>query len=229
MIAPAQPTAPSLAAVLPDQFVASYGKSGGLGCFTALGDETFSRGDKVALQTPRGLEAGAILGAATLRQARLLGAQTSGTIVRRLDQADLAFLATLQRQANELFSMSRAVTAERGWQAHVLDVELLLDGAHAIVHLVARAEDELTQLTDELCRRANLQIRFENLALPIGERDEPAQAGCGKPDCGKASGGGCSDCGAGGCSSCGQEAVDLRPYFAHLRTQMEQQGRTPLV
>jgi hypothetical protein len=228
MIAPAEPAAPSLAAVLSDQFIASYGKSGGLGCFSALTDECFSRGDRVALQTPRGLEAGAILGPATLRQARLLGAQTSGTIVRRLGDEDLTLLIDLQRQANDLFAVSRAVAAGRGGHVEILDVELLLDGSHAIIHLVGRADDAMAQLIDELSRRANLHIRFENLALAIGERDQPA-AGCGKPDCGKASGGGCSDCGAGGCSSCGQEAVDLRPYFAHLRGRMEEQRRTPLV
>ena len=84
MIAPVQPTAPSLPAVLDDQYLASYGKSGGLGCFTAADDVTYARGDRVLLKTQRGQEIACILGPATIRQARVFGAQASGVIVRRL-------------------------------------------------------------------------------------------------------------------------------------------------
>jgi cell fate regulator YaaT (PSP1 superfamily) len=230
MIAPVQPAAPALAAVLDDQFIAAYGKSGGLGCFTAPEGLELTRGDRVALETPRGLEAGTILGGATIRQARLLGAQTSGAIVRRLGAVDEARLEELRRQANELFETSRAVALTIACSVHLIDAEVLLDGRQAIVHIAAPHGDGLEQIAGELGQRLGLSIHFENAAMPLGEREEHAGGGCGKPDCGKKDGGGCSSCGAGGCGSCGNGPVDLRPYFAHLRARMEEgQPRTSLL
>jgi cell fate regulator YaaT (PSP1 superfamily) len=230
MIAPVQPAAPSLAAVLDDQFIAAYGKSGGLGCFTAPEGLELSRGDQVALQTPRGLEAGTILGGATIRQARLLGAQTSGAIVRRLSAADEARLEELRRRANEFFETSRAVVLTLARSVHLIDVEVLLDARQAIVHIAAPSDDGLEEIAGELGQRLGLSVHFENAASPLGARDEHSSGGCGKPDCGKKDGGGCTSCGAGGCGSCGNGPVDLRPYFAHLRARMEeQQSRTSLL
>jgi len=229
MIAQVQPAAPALPAVLSDQFIASYGKSGGLGCFTAQTDAPFTRGDRVLLQTPRGLEAGVILGGATLRQARLLGAQTNGEIVRPLDADDEASLRQLRQTSDDVFTLGRQLAAERRLPVEILDVELLADGRHALVHVAARSDDALTDFAADLAQRIGLDVRFENLSSSAPAAEEPAHGGCGKPDCGKAEGGGCGSCGAGGCSSCGNGPVDLRPYFEHLRTKMEAQHRTPLL
>ena len=232
MTAPVQPAAPALPAVLSDQFIASYGKSGGLGCFTALTDAAFARGDRVLLQTARGLEAGVILGGATLRQARLLGAQATGEIVRQLQADDEATLERLRQKADDVFALARRLGTERGLAAEILDVEMLADGRHAIIHLAARADDAIADFAEVLARHTGIAIHFENLALAVvaNDADEaPAHGGCGKPDCGKLEGGGCSSCGSGGCSSCGDGPVDLRPYFEHLRAKMEASQRTPLL
>jgi hypothetical protein len=233
MIAMAQPAAPALPAVLSDQFIASYGKSGGLGCFTARTEAAFQRGDRVLLRTPRGLEAGVVLGGATLRQARLLGAQATGEIVRPLDAQDEASIQKLRQASDDVFTLARRLAAERRLPVEVLDVELLADGKHAILHVAARTDDGLSEVVAEMEQQSGFEVRFENLALSATTADEPADepahGGCGKPDCGKAGGGGCSSCGAGGCSSCGSGPVDLRPYFEHLRAKMEAHHRTPLL
>lgn len=225
MIAPVEPRAPAPAPVLPDQYIASYGKSGGLGCFTALPDEVFARGERVLLQTPRGLELGVILGPATLRQARLLGAMTAGDIHRRLTPADAELLQRNQHRAQALFNLCRSTVVERSLPLEILDVDLLFDEQHALIQFVGRDEAALSELADALGSQTDRRISFENIAVPGEPR---AVDGCGKPDCGKTGGAGCSSCGAGGCSSCGNGPVDLTPYFAHLRTKMEQSGRTPL-
>jgi hypothetical protein len=229
MIAQAQAAAPALPAVLSDQFIASYGKSGGLGCFTARTDAAFQRGDRVLLQTPRGLEAGVVLGGATLRQARLLGSQSSGEILRPLDADDEVALRRLRQQSDDVFMMGRSLAAERCLAVEVLDAEVLADGKQAVLHIAAPAEDPLGGFAADLARRAGLDIRFENLSASVAADEETVHGGCGKPDCGKAEGGGCSSCGAGGCSSCGNGPVDLRPYFEHLRAKMEAHHRTPLL
>lgn len=228
MIAPAQPAAPTFAAVLDDQYLASFGKSGGLGCFTAPDEAEFARGDRVVLQTPRGLEVGAILSRATVRQARLVGAQTSGTIIRRIESDDANLLAELRDRAENLFAASRQLAAELRVAVQVLDVEVLLDGSLGIVQVVAAPGIDLDPFAEALQQRTQLAIRLENLAVAGTEEEESHEGGCGKPDCGKTEGGGCSSCGTGGCGSCG-EATDLTPYFAHLRTRMDDSTRTPLL
>ena len=63
-----------------DQFVVSHGKSGALGVFTAAEPLPLRRGQAVILQTNRGIEMGRVLSPATLRQARILGATSAGTL-----------------------------------------------------------------------------------------------------------------------------------------------------
>jgi len=108
----------------------------------------------------------------------------------------------------------------------VLDVELLFDNEHAVIQHLGWGECDFAELVQRLSQQYQLEARMENLALPPVAEAEAG--GCGKPDCGKTSGGGCTSCASGGCSSCGDHKVDLRPYFAHLREQMEQSQRVPL-
>ena len=233
MIARREPLAPSLSAAVADQYVVAFGKSGGLGCFTVVEAIELSRGDRVIVQTGRGVELGEVLGPATLRQARLIGALAAGDILRRCTLEDDADQARLRRQADVLFEACRVRAADMGLPLQILDVEMLLDGRHAIVQFVGGAEADAAKLAEAQASDSALEIRFENLAAPAQpDPDEHGQGGCGKPDCGRTDGGsgGCTTCGSGGgCSSCGAGKADLRPYFAHLRDRMEAQHRTPLL
>ena len=230
MIARCEPLAPVTAAVVADQYVVAFGKSGGLGCFTVVEPLDLVRGERVAVRTPRGLELGEVLGPATLRQARLISAQTSGEIVRRATGADDAQWQRMRPQADAVFEASRRTAADLGLSLQILDVEALLDGQHVIVQFVGGAEDDVTKLAAAMAT-PGWELRFENLAGPsLSELEDHASGGCGKPDCGRVDGGGCTTCSTGGgCSSCGHGDVDLRPYFAHLRDKMEASHRTPLV
>jgi cell fate regulator YaaT (PSP1 superfamily) len=231
MIARGEPSAPTLSAVVSDQYVVAFGKSGGLGCFTVTLDLDLSRGDRVVVRTPRGLELGNVLSPATLRQARLIGAQTSGDILRRATREDESSLVELRNQAEMLFAASQEGAQRLALPLQILDVELLLDGRHALVQFVGGSEADVEMLAEELRHSYDLEIRFENLTAPSApEHEEHGEGGCGKPDCGRTEGGGgCTSCSTGGCSSCGSSKTDLRPYFAHLRTKMEADHRTPLL
>ena len=231
MIARREPLAPSLSAAVADQYVVAFGKSGGLGCFTVVEAMELNRGDRVVVQTGRGVELGEVLGPATLRQARLIGALTAGDILRRCTTVDDTAQGQLRRQADALFEACRARAAQLALPMQILDVEVLLDGRHAIVQFLGGAEADAETLAATQLNDSGLEIRFENLAAPAPpDHEEHASGGCGKPDCGQTEGGGCTTCGSsGGCSSCGSSKVDLRPYFAHLRDKMEAQHRTPLL
>ncbi len=227
MIARREPLGSASAAVVSDQYLVSFGASGGLGCFTVQEALTLERGDRVVLRTPRGLELGEVRGPATLRQARLVGALAAGEIVRRFTTQDEAERAQRRTLAEHVFAACQAHSTRLGLPLQVIDVEILLDGRSAIVQFVG-ADAGVATLADAVKGEFDLEIRFENLVQPAAATEESEHGGCGKPDCGRTEGGGCTDCGSGGCGTCGAGHVDLRAYFAHLRGKMEASHRIPL-
>ena len=223
-------TPPGFAAEAHDQYLVSHGKSGIVGVFTCVELLTLPRGAEVIVQTTRGIEIGTVLGPASLKQARLIGATSSGSLVRCIAPDDDAPRAEIRSVEQQIFDTSRAWAMRDALDLEILDVDLLFDGRQAIVQFVGNeVQTEAFALTLE--QHFNLAIRFENLAA-AHPRDEN-EHGCDKPDCGRTAdggGGGCTTCSTGGgCSSCGTtKKVDMREYFGHLRTKMEAKQRIPL-
>lgn len=214
------------------EFLVSYGKSGAFGRFAPAEPLTLVRGDRVVVQSARGLELGSVLCAGTEGHARLLGRDAVGRLLRRAGADDDDAAARCTRLARTLFDDALALVQEDGLALDILDTEVLLDGRQAIVQCLGDAATTAQTLAARLSQRHQLTILLENLAEPALPAHEESTGGCGKPDCGRLNGksGGCSDCSSGGgCSSCGSGHVDLRAYFAHLRTQMESRQRTPLL
>jgi hypothetical protein len=210
-----------------DGYVVSHGKSGSLGHFITRFPLALRRGDRVIIDGPRGREIGTVLCPANVRQARILKAATSGAIVRHLTPDDDMALSHLRETEQRLFEASRRLACSQGLPVEVLDVEVLFED-RAILQIVGVDDTPLDAFVGALRRAFQLDIQLENLALAQAT-ENAADHGCGKPDCGKTAGGGCTTCATGGgCSSCGA-ATDLRPYFAHLRTQMEAKNRTSLL
>jgi cell fate regulator YaaT (PSP1 superfamily) len=217
--APVAPLADAL-----DQFVVSHGKSGVIGVFTALEPAALGRGQSVIVQSNRGVEIGAVLGRATILQARLFGATSSGTLLRRVTPQDETRRRELASLAQQIFDTSRAWAERDSLAIEILDVDLFFDGQQAIVQFVGKDTDTEV-LAQALEDHFQLTIRLENLVVPVAEE----KSGCDKPDCSRTAdgGGGCTSCSTGGgCSTCGSGKVDMREYFGHLRTKME--NRIPL-
>lgn len=213
-----------------DQFVVSHGKSGAVGVFTAPEPLTLRRGQPVVLQTFRGVEVGTVLCPASLLQARVLGATSSGALLRPLSADDEASRADRALVEQELFDLSRSWQRRDGLDIEILDVELLFDGRKAIIQFVG-AETDTAALAAGLETHFGVTVLFENLAHAAPADGEDHAHGCDKPECGRTAdgGGGCTTCSTGGgCSSCGSAKVDMTEYFGHLRTQMESKQRFPL-
>jgi len=212
----------------PEQYLVNHGKNGGLGSFTYSSPNLLRRGERVVIDSPRGREVGTILGPAGIRQARLLGAVAAGSIVRPMTAADESLLESRQTLAQRLFEAGRRQARSQALAVEILDVDMLLED-RAIVQFVGQGDVLLDDFASLLGKEFQIDIRLENLAIAQPPPHEESH-GCDKPDCGKTSGGGCSDCSTGGgCSSCGTGVTDLRPYFAHLRTEMEAKNRVPLL
>jgi cell fate regulator YaaT (PSP1 superfamily) len=211
----------------PDQYLVAHGKAGAVGSFAMREPACLHRGDRVVIDSARGREVGTVLCPANMRQARLLGALHSGNIVRPLKPDDEKLLRQMRADEDRLFDAGRRLARARGLSVVILDSELLLEGG-AVVQFVGDDDAALESFVHELSQLFAFQIRLENLAL-TQEAEGTHEAGCGKPDCGKTAGGGCTSCGTGGgCTSCGSGKTDLRAYFSHLRGQMEAGQRRSL-
>jgi hypothetical protein len=210
------------------EYLVTHGKSGGFGRFAAAQPLACERGERVVVRSSRGLELGMVLCGTTPRHARLLGATAVGELLRPATADDEAAAARLDHLGQQLFADGRRLAAELGIPLEVLDVEVLLDGRQAIVQHLCPDHCDPGSFVEALLRCHRLDIRLENLAAPVAPEEE--HGGCGKPDCGREGDAGCTSCGTGGgCSSCGSDKVDMAAYFAHLRSKMKQQQRTPLL
>jgi len=215
------------------EYLVSHGKSGAFGRFAPVLPLTCRRGERVVIQSRRGLELGSVLCQATSRHAQLLGNAPACDLLRRATPADEAAATRMKLLEQALFDEGRRLVDDLGLALEVLDVEVLLDGQQAIVQHLGPEQGDWTPFVEALGRRRQIKILLENLAIPPLEADvaeEDAHGGCGEPGCGRASGGGCTSCGTGGgCSSCGTGKVDMNAYFAHLRSKMEDSSRRPLL
>jgi cell fate regulator YaaT (PSP1 superfamily) len=205
-------------------YMVSHGKSGGFGRFIAGRPLSLKRGDRVVVRTSRGQEFGTVLCPATGGHAHFLADAGGAELLRQASAEDNRLLARLSILSQQVFEEGRQLANQLRLPLAILDVDLLLDG-QAIIQFLGEPCD-FTALTAALESKHRLSIRMENLALP--PREAEADRGCGKPDCGRTEGGGCTSCGSGGCSSCGSGKVDMKAYFSHLRTKMES-VRTPLL
>jgi hypothetical protein len=211
------------------EYLVSHGASGDFGRFRPATSATYERGDHVIVRSHHGLELGVVLCAATSEHGRFLSRTALGEILRRTTEEDECEAEKRRQRAGQIFADARRLSAEFNLPLEVLDVEVVWDGQQAIVHHLRPLDCDYRDLVSALSRRHGITILMENLALPV----EPAEAGCGRPGCGKG-GGGCDSCGSGsGCSSgtCGK-AIPKEQVAAYL-TGLEQPAlermRTPLL
>lgn len=212
------------------EYLVSYGSAGEFGRFRPMSALACGRGDRVVVRSHRGVELGVLLCPATPGHARFLPNTSVGQLLRPAGPEDERQAERLNGRGQELFADARRLTAELGLPLEVVDVEVLLDGDQAIVHHLHWGEFDERDLVSALVRLHGLRVRLHSLR-PADEGPE-AEHGCGRPDCGRKEGGGCSTCGSGGgCSTCGSAKPDeVRAYFAALRERMDEPpNRVPLL
>src|SRR5437899_2307164 len=92
----------------PEHYLVAHGKNGALASFPVETPMQLRRGERVVLQTSRGLEAGEVRGAASVHQARLLGVG-AGVILRRFSETDRDAQAAALDLAQRIFETGRTV------------------------------------------------------------------------------------------------------------------------
>ena len=213
------------------EYLLSYGALGDFGRFHSPRPLACRRGDRAVVRTHRGVEAAEVLRPAAPGHARFLPNTTVGELLRPLSADDERAEAALRERGRAFLGRAAALAAAMGLPLEVLDVEMQLDGEHAVLHHLRWGDCDVRPFVSTLSREFSLHVLLTDLtrsgaSAPHAEEDEEEE-GCGR--CG--SGGGCGSCGSrGGCGSCGSaEPESVRDYFAGLRERMERRPRTPLL
>ena len=210
-------------------YLIQYGRPGFVGRFSSA--LQLARGERVVLQSPRGVELGEVLVALSDRFA----SSQDGEVLRVATLDDDGEVLQFEARAQELLRAASDGVVRFDLPLAFVDVEVTLDSI-AILHALPWDECDATSLLDDLAIRFGLLVRLLDLSRAVVPGEEQSHGGCGKPGCGSESGG-CSTCGTGGgCStgSCSRGAAksadELTEYFADLRRKMEAAGiaRTPL-
>jgi cell fate regulator YaaT (PSP1 superfamily) len=214
------------------EYLVSFGLTGEFGRFRAAAPLVLHRGERVVVRGSRGVEIACVLREATPRHARFLPNTSLGQLLRRITAADELAESQMHSKGHQLFERGRQLVAELGLPLELLDVEVLLDGEHAVLHHLRGADVDVRPFVSTLSREFALHIVLVDLTRPqeAADHDEDEHAGCGRPNCGRGADGGCSTCGSGGgCGTCGSaKPQDMELYFAQLREQMERH-RTALL
>ena len=210
------------------EYLLSYGLAGDFGRFRAAHPLRCRRGDRAVVRSHRGLEVGEVLRAATPRHAAFLPNTTVGSLLRLAGPTDDEAAGRMRERGRLLFDRGRRLTDEQRLPLELLDVEVLLDGEHGVLHLLRFADCDVRPFVSTLSREFELHIVLTDLGRPAAVAPVEEHAGCGREGCGQESGG-CGSCGTGGgCGSCGSAESDAaRNHFAELREQMER--RTALL
>jgi hypothetical protein len=198
------------------EYLVSFGLAGDFGRFRSAVAPALRRGSRVVIRSERGVELGQVLRAATPRHARFMPEAAVGELLRPAGPDDEEQARRMLQQAALLLQRGAALVEKSGFPAVLLDAEVLLDGLHALLHVVRWGECDLRELVRPLSADLGLAITLAEVAAPAQEH------GCGSGNCGNCgSGGGCGS----GCGVARPEEVSA--YFAELREKMER--RVPLL
>ena len=202
------------------EYLVSFGLAGDFGRFRAAAPLSLRRGSRVVIRGERGLELGSVLRPASARASRWLGEKAVGELLRPAGPDDEEQSRQMRLCSDRLLQRGGELADEQEFPVTLLDAEVLLDGRHAVLHVVRWGECDLRELVRPLSVELELSISVVEMGAPVEAHDEH---GCG--NCGS---GGCGSCGSGCASGCGiARPEEVSAYFAGLREKMER--RVPLL
>src|SRR5439155_7835757 len=132
------------------EYLVSYGKTGVLGRFLSALADPLRRGERVVLQSDRGLTLGTVLCEATERQTRILASECGGQLLRRIQPADHAAQHNCQAREQQLFDEARSLAARLEMPLEILDAELSLDSRRLLLQCLLAPGCDPTALLDGL-------------------------------------------------------------------------------
>src|SRR5437764_4364827 len=134
-------------------FVIRYGRLGDLGRFRPAAPVDCRRGDLAVVRSPRGLEVGHVLCPATPQHDHFLPAAAAGTLLRLATEEDRRAANRARRLGQEVFDEARRRAEALTLPLELIDVEVLLDSDHVVLHFVRWADSDLRDLVSTLSKQ----------------------------------------------------------------------------
>ena len=150
--------------------------------FFSPGGQKLSPGDRVIVETARGIECGSVAIPNRLIDDGQIIAPLKG-IIRRADEQDLQVVEENARKEKEAFKVCQQRIAARGLEMHLVDVEYTFDGNKILFYFTADGRVDFRELVKDLAGVFRTRIELRQ----IGVRDESKMLGglgiCGRPFC----------------------------------------------
>ena len=157
-------------------------KNAGKTYFFSPGGQKLSPGDRVIVETARGIECGSVAIPNRLIDDGQIIAPLKG-IIRRADEQDLQVVEENARKEKEAFKVCQQRIAARGLEMHLVDVEYTFDGNKILFYFTADGRVDFRELGKDLAGVFRTRIELRQ----IGVRDESKMLGglgiCGRPFC----------------------------------------------
>jgi cell fate regulator YaaT (PSP1 superfamily) len=173
---------------------------GWVGHFGSVDRIECSHGDRVVVQTIRGVEIGEILAEPVDDrddQADVSNHQPVGEVLRRLTSEDEQQHArSLRNGLPDVFEQCQKLISDREIAIAVIDCERLFDDETIVLYFLGEESVEMQPITEDLGKHWQAKVLFNPVIEPAVAPD--GSGGCGSGGCGS---GGCGSggCGSGGC------------------------------
>ena len=175
------------------RYLVRYGAMGWVGRFGSVDRIECSHGDRIVVQTSRGVEIGEILAGPTDGsddQTEANSHQPAGEVLRRLTPADeQQHNRSLRNGLSDVFEQCQKLLSDHEVEVEVIDCERLFDDETIVLYFLGEESTEMQPIAEELGKHWQAKVLFNPVIEPAVE-----PGGCGSGGCG--SGG----CGSGGCA-----------------------------
>ena len=174
------------------RYLVRYGAMGWVGRFGSVERIACSHGDRVVVQTSRGVEIGEILAPpadGSDDQDDAGNYQPAGEVLRGLTAEDEQQHDQSQRNGlSGVFEQCQKLLSDRDVAVDVIDCERLFDDETIVLYFLGEESTEMQPITEELGKLWQAKVLFNPVIEPVVE-----PGGCGSGGCGN------GGCGSGGC------------------------------
>ena len=157
-------------------------KNAGKTYFFSPGGVKLSQGDRVVVETARGIECGSVVIPNRMMEDGQIVAPLKG-IIRVAGEQDLKVVEENAAKEKEAFRVCQQKIAARGLDMHLVDVEYTFDGNKILFYFTADGRVDFRELVKDLAGIFRTRIELRQ----IGVRDESKMLGglgiCGRPFC----------------------------------------------
>ena len=170
------------------RYLVRYGAMGWVGRFGSVDRIECSHGDRVVLQTGRGVEIGEILaGPADGNDDRndADNHQPVGEVLRRLTAEDnQQHDRSLRNGLSDVFERCQKLLSDREVAVEVLDCERLFDEETIVLYFLGEESTEMQPIAEELGEHSQAKVLFHPVIEPAVEPGGCGSGGCGQGGCG---------------------------------------------